>query len=347
MRLETCEVHLKPAASSIIGRGRRAYSELMSSRADLSRSARLSSNLPLLFIVGAVCQYVGASVAVPLFSQLNPAAVAWLRATAAGFVLLAVWWPIAVRRWPRTPGSFPPRRLAVAAAFGLITMGMNMAFYLAIDHIDLGVAVAIEFLGPIVVAAAGSRRPVDLAAVVAVLAGVILLSGATFSGAPLGVFFALVAAGLWAAYIVVGKIVSTGTRTTGPSPDGPPWRDGIDDLAIGLSVAGALCAPVVVGLTTVTAPGELWNWRVLALGVAVGVLSSAVPYLLDQVVLARLGRSQFALLLALLPLTAAVVGALALAQVPTWTELSGMVLVVVAIVFTARSSEIDSGAATG
>ncbi|MGK9271279.1 EamA family transporter [Williamsia muralis] len=319
----------------------------MSSRVEPSRSERISANLPLLFIIGAVCQYVGASVAVPLFSQLNPAAVAWLRATAAGLVLLALWWPIAARRWPRARGSYPPRRLATAAAFGLITMGMNMAFYLAIDHIDLGVAVAIEFLGPIVVAAAGSRKMSDGVAVVSVLVGVVLLSGASFSGAPLGVLFALVAAGLWAGYIVVGKMVSTGNVHTESAPAGPPWRNGIDDLAIGLSVAGAICAPVVIGITTTISPGELWSWRVLSLGVAVGVLSSAVPYLLDQVVLARLGRSQFALLLALLPLTATVVGAIALAQVPSWTEMCGMVLVVAAIVFTARSSEIDSGAGTG
>jgi inner membrane transporter RhtA len=224
---------------------------------------------------------------------------------------------------------------------------MNMAFYLAIDHIDLGVAVAIEFLGPIVVAAAGSRRMSDGVAVVSVLVGVVLLSGASFSGAPPGVQFALVAAGLWAGYIVVGKMVSTGNIHTEPAPAGPAWRNGIDDLAIGLSVAGALCAPVVIGITPTISPGELWSWRVWALGVAVGVLSSAVPYLFDQIVLARLGRSQFALLLALLPLTATVVGAVALAQVPSWTEMCGMVLVIGSIVFTARSSEIDSGAGTG
>jgi inner membrane transporter RhtA len=307
----------------------------------------MSSNLPLLFVVGAVCQYVGASVAVPLFAELNPAAVAWLRATAAGFVLLVLWWPIAGRRWPRVGVSFPPRRLLTAALFGVITLGMNMAFYLAIDHIDLGVAVAIEFLGPIVVAAAGSRRIADGVAVVAVLGGVILLSGASFGGAPLGVVFALLAAGLWAAYIVVGKIVSGGGEGTGKTTDGAPWRDGIDDLAIGLSVAGAVCAPVVLGLTATTSSGDVWSWKVLVLGVAVGVLSSAVPYLLDQVVLTRVGRSQFALLLALLPLTAAVVGAVALAQIPTWPELCGMALVIAAIVFTSRSSDIASGAGTG
>jgi inner membrane transporter RhtA len=237
--------------------------------------------------------------------------------------------------------------LLTAAVFGFITLGMNMAFYLAIDHIDLGVAVAIEFLGPIVVAAAGSRRIADAAAVVAVLGGVLLLSGASFAGAPLGVFFALLAAGLWAAYIVVGKIVSGGGDPTRRSLDKAPWRDGIDDLAIGLSVAGAACAPVVLGVTAATSSGDIWSWRVLVLGVAVGVLSSAVPYLLDQVVLTRVGRSQFALLLALLPLTAAVVGAVALGQIPTWPELCGMVLVIAAIVFTARSSDIASGAGTG
>lgn len=320
---------------------------------ETSGSTRGFSNLPLLFVIGAICQYAGASIAVPLFSEVGPATVAWLRCAGAGLVLLAIWWPLAARRWPRVRGRFPPRRLLRAAAFGLVTMGMNMAFYLAIDHIDLGVAVAIEFLGPIVVAAAGSRRPSDGVAVISVLAGVVLLSGASLDGAPLGVFFALLAAALWAAYIVVGKLVSTASgdgaaRAGAGAPDGAaPWRDGVDDLAIGLSVAGALCAPVVVGVSSVADPGTLWHWRILALGIGLGVLSSAIPYLLDQIVLSKLGRSQFALLLALLPVTAAVVGAVALSQIPSVAELCGMALVIAAIVFTARDPGFASGAGTG
>jgi inner membrane transporter RhtA len=104
---------------------------------------------------------------------------------------------------------------------------------------------------------------------------------------------------------------------------------------------------VVVGISSSADPGALWEWRILALGVGLGVLSSAVPYLLDQIVLSKLGRSQFALLLALLPVTAAVVGAVALAQIPNWPELCGMALVVAAIVFTARASDFASGASGG
>jgi inner membrane transporter RhtA len=133
-----------------------------------------------------------------------------------------------------------------------------------------------------------------------------------------------------------------------------PWRDGIDDLAIGLSMAGAICAPLVIGVTTTIDPGALWDWRILALGVAVGVLSSAIPYLLDQIVLVRLTRARFALLLALLPVTAAVVGAVMLSQIPSAAELCGMALVVAAIVFTARDgvapdarNDIAPGASTG
>ena len=325
----------------------------MSHGSEVSKAPRGTSNLPLLFVIGALCQYLGASIAVPLFSQLGPATVAWLRGVGAGLVLMAIWWPLAARWWPRIGVRFPPRRLLTAAAFGLITLGMNMAFYLAIDHIDLGVAVAIEFLGPIVVAAAGSRRLSDGVAVLAVLAGVILLSGASFDSSPVGVLFALLAAALWAAYIVVGKVVS---RASGEKDSGSavgdhvavaPWRDGVDDLAIGLSVAGAVGAPVVVGISAVANPGALWQWRILALGIGLGVLSSAIPYLLDQIVLSKLGRSQFALLLALLPVTATVVGAVAMSQIPSPTELGGIALVIAAIVFTARDPDFASGAGTG
>ncbi|WP_020107424.1 DMT family transporter [Nocardia sp. 348MFTsu5.1] len=313
-----------------------------------TRSGGLVSLVPALFVIGAICQYVGASIAVPMFDELNPAAVAWLRTLGAGGVLLAIWWPLAGWRWPRTGVSFGRRRLLIASAFGLVTLGMNVAFYLAIDHIDLGVAVAIEFLGPIVVAAAGSRRMADGMAVLAVLVGVVLLSGASLSGSPIGVVFALLAAAMWAGYILIGKVVSgNGTSTL-------PWRDGIDDLAIGLSMAGAICAPLVIGVTTTIDPGALWDWRILALGVAVGVLSSAIPYLLDQIVLVRLTRARFALLLALLPVTAAVVGAVMLSQIPSAAELCGMALVVAAIVFTARDgvapdirNDIAPGASTG
>ncbi|PXW33649.1 UNVERIFIED_CONTAM: inner membrane transporter RhtA [Williamsia faeni] len=313
-----------------------------------TRSGGLVSLVPALFVIGAICQYVGASIAVPMFDELNPAAVAWLRTLGAGGVLLAIWWPLAGWRWPRTGVSFGRRRLLIASAFGLVTLGMNVAFYLAIDHIDLGVAVAIEFLGPIVVAAAGSRRMADGMAVLAVLVGVVLLSGASLSGSPIGVVFALLAAAMWAGYILIGKVVS------GNGTSALPWRDGIDDLAIGLSMAGAICAPLVIGVTTTIDPGALWDWRILALGVAVGVLSSAIPYLLDQIVLVRLTRARFALLLALLPVTAAVVGAVMLSQIPSAAELCGMALVVAAIVFTARDgvapdirNDIAPGASTG
>jgi inner membrane transporter RhtA len=314
----------------------------------ISPSAGRISLVPALFVIGAICQYVGASIAVPMFDELNPAAVAWLRTLGAGGVLLAIWWPLAGWRWPRIAVSFGPRRLLIASAFGLVTLGMNVAFYLAIDHIDLGVAVAIEFLGPIVVAATGSRRIADGIAVLAVLIGVVLLSGASFSGSPVGVFFALLSAALWAGYIMIGKVVS------GDGTSELPWRDGIDDLAIGLSVAGAMCAPLVIGVTTTIDPGALGDWRILALGVGVGVMSSAIPYLLDQIVLVRLTRARFALLLALLPVTAAVVGAVMLSQIPSAAELCGMALVIAAIVFTARDdvapdarNRITPGASTG
>jgi inner membrane transporter RhtA len=179
--------------------------------------------------------------------------------------------------------------------------------------------VAIEFLGPVVVAAAGTRSRRDLAALALALGGVALLADVRWAGSPAGVGFALLAAALWAAYIVLGHAVA-GTGA------------GVDGLAAG-SALGAL-ALLPIGAPAI-APA-LDRPGVLAAGLGVGVLSSVVPYALDQVVLARMGRSAFALLLSLLPATATAVGLVALGQVPTLGEAIGIGLVVLGVATRSR-----------
>ncbi|MGK2866570.1 MAG: EamA family transporter [Mycobacterium sp.] len=271
-------------------------------------------SVPTFFILGAISQYIGAAVGVFLFETTDPAAVAWLRAASAALVLIA--W-----RRPWRP-AWTRRGIAVAGGFGLVTVGMNVAFFEAIARIPLGTAVAIEFLGPVAVAAFGSRRPRDLLAVLLVTSGVALLAGVQAGADALGIVFALIAAGLWAGYILLGKRVADAGA-------------GLDSLAVGMAVAAAVLAvPLLTGQLLDDA-GVFAESRTWLLGLGVGVLSTAVPYALDQFVLTRISRARFALLLALLPATAAGVGAVVLQQVPAPAEIAGIALVMAAVTMSA------------
>ncbi len=182
-------------------------------------------SIPIVFVVGAISQYVGAAIGVFLFETTEPATVAWLRAAAAAVALVA-WRRPWRRRWTR-------RQAGVALMFGLVTIAMNIAIYEAISRIPLGTAVAIEFLGPTAVAALGSRRRRDFAAVGLACGGVLLLAGVEFDANLTGVLFALVSAAMWAGYILLGKRVAD----TG---------DGLDSLAVGMSLAAVVLAPAIL-----------------------------------------------------------------------------------------------------
>ncbi|MFI5506418.1 EamA family transporter [Mycobacterium sp. NPDC051804] len=283
-----------------------------------TRSRVPAWSVPLFFVVGAVSQYVGAALGVFLFETTDPMAVAWLRCAVAA-VALVVW-----RRPWRV--QWTGRGLAVAAGFGIVTVAMNVAFFEAIARIPLGTAVAVEFIGPVVVATMGSRRPRDLLAVVLVAGGVALLAGVQTGVDPVGVGFALLAAALWAGYILLGKRVAD---------EGV----GLDSLTVGMASAAVLLAAPLLAHQLISDPSTFGEPRTWLLAVGVGVLSTAVPYALDQVVLTAVGRARFALLLALLPATAAVIGALMLAQRPTLAESAGMALVMAALVISAKAPQ--------
>ncbi|MCF6390382.1 EamA family transporter [Mycobacterium sp. MBM] len=282
--------------------------------------------LPLFFVVGAVSQYLGAAVGVFLFETTDPAAVAWLRAAAAALVLIA--WR---RPWRMT---WTPRGIAAAGGFGIVTVGMNVAFFEAIARIPLGTAVAIEFLGPVAVATLGSRRIRDLLAVLMVVAGVALLTGVQFGADLAGVGFALIAAALWAGYILLGKVVADAGA-------------GLDSLAVGMAVAAVVLAVPLLGGQLLDDPSVFADSRTWLFGFGVGVLSTAVPYAIDQFVLTRISRARFALLLALLPATAAVVGAVVLHQVPTAAEVGGIALVMAALSVSAGGQQAAPGPVGG
>lgn len=267
----------------------------------------------MLFAISGTSMYVGAAMAVWLFDDATPSGVAWLRCLGAALVLLA---------WRRPPrAAWRGKALLLAGAFGTVTAGMNVVFYEAIARLPLGTAVALEFVGPVVVAAIGSRTRRDIAALAMVAVGVVLIADVQLAGEPLGVAFALAAAAAWAGYIVLGNRVAL--ADTGVS--------GFDSLAVGFAVATVLLSPLALGTGAVWGAPDL-----LALGVGVGVLSTVVPYTLDQFVLRKVGRAAFALLLALLPVTATVIGLLVLAQVPTGMEALGILAVVIGVALRSR-----------
>jgi inner membrane transporter RhtA len=272
---------------------------------------------PALFVVGALSMYIGAAVAVGLFARLSPSAVAVLRMMGAAAVLLA--W----RRPGRAAWGGP--RFGRAVTLGMATALMNVAFYEAVDRLPLGTAVAIEFCGPVVVAALASRGARDLGAVLLATAGVLLIADVRGSGGPSGVLWGLAAAALWAVYILLGKQVARS-------------GNGVDDLAVGFTVASVALSPLLV-IGSPAGPAGLADPGVVLLGMGVGVLSSAVPYVLDQVVLRRLGRARFAVLLALLPATATVVGLVGLGQIPGPLEALGIAAVICAVAVRSREGD--------
>lgn len=185
-----------------------------------------STPAPLFFVAGGCSMYLGAALAVELFQQLSPAGVAWLRMLVAALALLA---------WRRPDrAAWRARRLILAGCFGLVTGLMNVTFYEAIARLPLGTAVAVEFCGPVVVAALGMRTVRDVTALVLAAIGVALIADARLAGSRTGLLLALLAALMWAAYIVLGKRVARG-------------GSGLDDMSVGFAVASALLCPLAAG----------------------------------------------------------------------------------------------------
>lgn len=266
---------------------------------------------PLLFVAGAISMYVGAALAVLTFQAVPAPGVAWLRVVGAAAILLA--WR---RPWR---GEWSRQRLWLVTAFGSALAAMNVSYYLAIERLPLGTATAIEFLGPVVVAATGSRSRRQVAALVMAVGGVALLADVQWQGSPAGVGFALLAAGFWALYITLGtKVAGLGA--------------GVDSLAAGIALGALVIAPL--GLpSALPAFGDV---GVLALCLSLGLLSNAIPYALDQVVMRKVPASTFALLVSLLPATATVIGLVVLTQVPVPAEALGIGLVVAAVAIRGR-----------
>jgi inner membrane transporter RhtA len=287
----------------------------MDASGENARSGGLLARSPstALVVGGIASVQFGAAIAATLFDRVGPAGTALLRLTFGTVVLLAVWRP---RLSGRTRSE-----LRLAALFGLVLGCMNLSFYAAIDRIPLGIAVALEFVGPLTVALLGSRRRLDLLWVALAAVGIVLLARGGGHGLDtLGVALALLAGVLWGTYIVLnarlGRAFEGGTG-----------------LALAMCVGTVLVAP----LGLVEGAGELLSGEALALGAAVGVLSSAIPYSFEVEALRRIRPALFGVLMSLEPAVAALAGLIVLGQRLSGRVLIGIALVIVASVGAARS----------
>jgi inner membrane transporter RhtA len=262
------------------------------------------------FVASAVFHYLGPAFAVLLFARVDPLGVAWLRIASAAAVF-ALW----RKPWRRLAhGDRHTRR--VVLALGAVFAVMNVCFYVAIDRLPLGTVAAIEFLPVVLLAALGARTTRNLLALGVATVGVYLLTDVRLEGEPVGVVFAFANAVLFAAYIVLAHRLS---------------RVGGIDRLDGLAAAMLVAAVVVTPLAAWNALPALADPVSLAAGVGVGIASSVIPYVFDQLAMARLSRATYALLVSLLPATATVVGVLVLSQLPSSAEVAGVALVVVAV----------------
>jgi inner membrane transporter RhtA len=261
------------------------------------------------FVGSAVFHYLGPSFAVLLFARVDVLGVAWLRIASAALVF-AVW-----RRPWRKFRTLDRRGQLLIAALGAVFAVMNACFYISIDRLPLATVAAIEFIGPIALAVVGARTSRNLAAVVAAAAGVYLLTQVRFGGQPTGVAFAFANAALFTAYIVLAHRVA---RRSGL---------GVDGLAAAMILALVFVSPI--GLAS--AGNAAKDPVAIAAGIGVGVSSSVIPYVFDQLAMARLARATYALFVALLPATATVIGVVVLQQLPTAVDLAGIALVMTGV----------------
>jgi inner membrane transporter RhtA len=270
---------------------------------------------PWSFFVGsAVFHYLGPAFAVLLFARLEPLGVAGLRIWSAALVF-ALW-----RRPWRTLARLDRDGRRIVVAWAAVLAVMNASFYLAIDRLPLGTVAAIEFLPVIALAAFGARTGRNIAALAAAVGGVYVLTDVRLAGEPVGFVFAFANAVLFALYIVVAHRAAQ--RFSGEGLFG-----GIDGLAAAMLLACVFVAP----LAAVQAAPALTDPIALAAGVGVGISSSVIPYVCDQLAMARMARSTYALLVALLPATATVIGVVVLRQLPSIAEIGGIALVIAGV----------------
>jgi inner membrane transporter RhtA len=274
-------------------------------------TARVESVPPQAYFVGsAIFHYLGPSFAVLLFARVDVLGVAWLRIASAALVFAA--WR---RPWRKFRALDRSGQLLIVS-LGAVFAAMNACFYLSIDRLPLATVAAIEFIGPIALAAIGARTSRNFAAILAAVLGVYLLTHVRFGGQPVGVAFAFANAALFTTYIVLAHRVAR-----------RPAMGGVDGLAAAMLFAFVFVSPIGFA----GAAPALGDPIAIAAGIGVGVSSSVIPYVFDQLAMARLARATYALFVALLPATATVIGVVVLRQLPTVVDLGGIALVMVGV----------------
>jgi len=284
--------------------------------ANAIRSSPADAVPPTVLVIGAVASVqTGASLAKSLFDDVGPGGTVLLRVLLAAVVLLAIW-------RPRTRG-IERRDWLLVVTFGVALAGMNFAFYSALDRIPLGVAVTLEFVGPLGVAVAGSRRALDLLWVAMAAAGILLLADPFTGGGTdaLGAALALLAGAFWAAYILLSA------RAGQAFPGGS-----------GLSLAMVVASAVLLPFGIAEGGSELLDPHVLLVGAGVAMLSSAIPYSLELEALRRLPAHVFGVLMSLEPGMAALVGFVVLGEVLGLRDAVAIGLVVTASAGAARAA---------
>jgi inner membrane transporter RhtA len=277
---------------------------------------RLQNRIPAVWLViaGIVSVQFGGAIAKGLFHLVPPTAMVWLRLMTSAVILL-------IMARPRLAGH-SGRDWLVVLAFGVSLMTMNWSIYQSFARIPLGIAVTIEFLGPLTVALIGSRRLIDLIWVVLAAAGVALLGASRATLTLAGVGFALLAGLAWACYILLSA--QTGRR----------WP-GFTGLAMASVVGAIALAPAAV----LEAASRLLNPTVLALGLAVGLLSSVIPYSFELMALRRIPPRVFSILMSLEPAAAAFAAMIVLGEFLTLIQWLAMACVVIASIGATRTSQ--------
>jgi inner membrane transporter RhtA len=262
------------------------------------------------FVVSAVFHYLGPSFAVLLFAAIEPLGVAWLRIASAAIVF-ALW-----RRPVRYLRHAAARERWLILAMAATLAAMNGVFYLAIDRLPLANVGAIEFLGPILLAVLGLRSQRNVVALSLAVAGVWMLTDARWVAEPLGYLYAFANCALFVLYVVLGhRLAAQG------------GAGGIERLGAAMLVAMIFALPFGLSQALPAFASPL----LLAAGIGVGLSSSVIPYVCDQLAMARLPRATFALMLALLPATAAIIGIVVLRQIPSHGESVGIALVIAGV----------------
>ncbi len=274
-----------------------------------ARAAERATSAPgySYFVGSAVFHYLGPAFAVLLYALVPPLGVAWLRIATAAAVYAA--WRRPWRKLCELDRGTGCTILAMGAVLGV----MNPCFYVAIERLPLGTVAAIEFVPVLALAALGVRSGRNALALLIAVGGVYLLTEVRLAGEPIGFAFAFANAALFALYIVLAHRVARNSRI-----------GGIDGLAAAMLVAAVVVTPI----GGISAAPALVDPLALAAGLGVGVTSSVIPYVCDQLAMAKMARSTYALFVSLLPATATAIGAVVLGQVPTPVEMLAVALVV-------------------